>query len=72
MPDTIRPNSLDAFWMPFTPNRQFKSQPRLVVSAEGVAYRSADSPAVDQRRAIGSQRARARMPIDTVVAAGHG
>ena len=33
---------LDAFWMPFTPNRQFKSQPRLVVSAEGVAYRSAD------------------------------
>jgi beta-alanine--pyruvate transaminase len=33
---------LDAFWMPFTPNRQFKAQPRLVVSAEGVAYRSAD------------------------------
>jgi len=33
---------LDAFWMPFTPNRQFKTQPRMVVSAEGVAYRSAD------------------------------
>ncbi len=33
---------LDAFWMPFTPNRQFKAQPRLVVSAEGVSYRSAD------------------------------
>ncbi|MGD9834006.1 MAG: aminotransferase class III-fold pyridoxal phosphate-dependent enzyme [Piscinibacter sp.] len=28
--------------MPFTPNRQFKAQPRLVVSAEGVSYRTAD------------------------------
>jgi beta-alanine--pyruvate transaminase len=34
--------SLDAFWMPFTPNRQFKAEPKLVVSAEGVAYRTAD------------------------------
>jgi beta-alanine--pyruvate transaminase len=34
--------SLDAFWMPFTPNRQFKAAPKLVVSAEGVAYRTAD------------------------------
>jgi beta-alanine--pyruvate transaminase len=33
---------LDAFWMPFTPNRQFKSQPRLVASAQGVAYRTPD------------------------------
>lgn len=33
---------LDAFWMPFTPNRQFKALPRLVVSAEGVAYRTTD------------------------------
>ncbi len=30
----------DAFWMPFTPNRQFKSSPRLVASAQGVAYRT--------------------------------
>jgi beta-alanine--pyruvate transaminase len=30
----------DAFWMPFTPNRQFKAQPRLVASAQGVAYRT--------------------------------
>ncbi len=28
----------DAFWMPFTPNRQFKSSPRLVASAQGIAY----------------------------------
>jgi beta-alanine--pyruvate transaminase len=34
--------SLDAFWMPFTPNRQFKASPRLVVSAKGVSYRAAD------------------------------
>ena len=30
----------DAFWMPFTPNRRFKAQPRLVASAEGIAYRT--------------------------------
>ncbi len=34
--------ALDAFWMPFTPNRQFKSEPRLVVSAQGLSYRTAD------------------------------
>jgi beta-alanine--pyruvate transaminase len=33
---------LDAFWMPFTPNRQFKAEPRLVASAEGIAYRTPD------------------------------
>ncbi len=33
---------LDSFWMPFTPNRQFKSEPRLVASAEGIAYRTPD------------------------------
>ncbi len=30
----------DAFWMPYTPNRQFKAQPRLVASAVGIAYRT--------------------------------
>ena len=34
--------SLDAFWMPYTPNRQFKAAPRLVQSAQGLAYRTAD------------------------------
>ena len=39
---TRSPNNLDALWMPFTANRQFKAQPRLLVSAEGVrAGRSA-------------------------------
>lgn len=32
------PPALDAFWMPFTPNRQFKTQPRLVASAQGISY----------------------------------
>lgn len=34
--------ALDSFWMPFTPNRQFKSSPRMLVSAEGIVYRTAD------------------------------
>ena len=34
--------TLDAFWMPFTPNRQFKVAPRLVSGAEGIAYRTPD------------------------------
>jgi len=29
---------LDAHWMPFTGNRQFKAQPRMLVSAEGAYY----------------------------------
>jgi beta-alanine--pyruvate transaminase len=28
--------SLDEYWMPFTPNREFKSDPKLVVRAEGM------------------------------------
>ena len=36
------PDSLDAFWMPFTANRQFKSQPRLMVSANGMYYTTVD------------------------------
>jgi beta-alanine--pyruvate transaminase len=30
--------SLDEYWMPFTPNREFKAEPRMVVRAEGVHY----------------------------------
>jgi beta-alanine--pyruvate transaminase len=35
-------NYLEAFWMPFTANRQFKKAPRIFVGAEGMYYRSAD------------------------------
>ncbi|MFT6452159.1 MAG: beta-alanine--pyruvate transaminase [Halocynthiibacter sp.] len=36
------PNDLSAFWMPFTANRQFKKQPRMLVAAEGMHYTTAD------------------------------
>jgi beta-alanine--pyruvate transaminase len=36
------PSNLEAFWMPFTANRQFKVQPRLLVAAEGMYYTSDD------------------------------
>ncbi|MGG6295218.1 aspartate aminotransferase family protein [Leptolyngbya sp. AN02str] len=33
---------LDAFWMPFTANRQFKSNPRIFVSAKDMHYTTED------------------------------
>ena len=36
------PNDLEAFWMPFTANQQFKSNPRMLVSAENMHYKSQD------------------------------
>ncbi len=33
---------LAAFWMPFTANKAFKQNPRLLVSASGMHYKSAD------------------------------
>jgi beta-alanine--pyruvate transaminase len=35
-------NDLEAFWMPFTANRQYKRSPRLVVSAERMHFTTAD------------------------------
>jgi beta-alanine--pyruvate transaminase len=35
-------NSLDAFWMPFTANRQYKAAPRLLVAAQDMHYTSHD------------------------------
>ncbi|EIJ44570.1 omega-amino acid/pyruvate aminotransferase [Herbaspirillum sp. GW103] len=37
--DQTHPSSLSAYWMPFTANRNFKSAPRMLVSAEGMHYR---------------------------------
>lgn len=34
--------ALEAHWMPFTGNREFKQNPRMVVSAKGNYYQSAD------------------------------
>ena len=36
------PEQMDSFWMPFSANRQFKHQPRLLASAEGMYYQSTD------------------------------
>ena len=36
------PNNLEAFWMPFTANRQFKKAPRLLASASGMYYTTVD------------------------------
>ncbi len=38
----VRPNDLDAYWMPFTANRQFKSAPRILVGAKDMYYKTAD------------------------------
>ncbi|MCU6432374.1 aspartate aminotransferase family protein [Undibacterium sp. Jales W-56] len=37
-----RPENMHPFWMPFTANRDFKSTPRLLVSAQGMHYRDVD------------------------------
>ena len=37
-----RANDLESFWMPFTSNRAFKADPRMIVSAERMHFRSDD------------------------------
>ena len=34
--------NLDNYWLPFTPNKKFKAEPRLLVSAKGMYYKSDD------------------------------
>ena len=36
------PNDLNAFLMPFSANREFKINPRMVVAADGMFLKSAD------------------------------
>lgn len=36
------PNDLNAFWMPFTSNRQFKQNPRMFVSAKDMHYTTSE------------------------------
>ncbi|AJY45679.1 aspartate aminotransferase family protein [Martelella endophytica] len=38
----VAPNDLEAFWMPFTANRQFKKAPRLFVGAKDMRYTTND------------------------------
>jgi hypothetical protein len=32
------PNDLEAFWMPFTPNRSFEKHPRIIVRSKDMHY----------------------------------
>lgn len=40
--DHPKPNDLNAFWMPFTANRQFKKNPRMFVGAKDMHYTTSD------------------------------
>jgi beta-alanine--pyruvate transaminase len=43
-----RPNDLEAFWIPFTPNRAFKKAPRLITRAKDMYYYTVDGrPVID-------------------------
>ena len=41
-----KPESMSSFWMPFTNNRDYKTNPRLLVSAEGMYYKDVDGNSV--------------------------
>lgn len=45
-PTPPKTNNMDAFWMPFTANRQFKQAPRLLASAKGMYYKDIDGRSV--------------------------
>ena len=40
------PNDLEAFWMPFTPNRSFKRNPRMIARAKDMFYYTPEGRAV--------------------------
>lgn len=41
-----QPNDLNAFWMPFTSNRAFKKNPRIVARAKDMHYHTVDGRAI--------------------------
>ncbi|MGI4951524.1 MAG: aspartate aminotransferase family protein [Janthinobacterium lividum] len=43
MNEISRPNNLDAHWMPFTANRNYKQAPRLLARADGMFYYTDDN-----------------------------
>jgi beta-alanine--pyruvate transaminase len=43
---TRQTNDLDAYWLPFTPNRAFKRSPRLIARAKDMHYITTDGRAV--------------------------
>jgi beta-alanine--pyruvate transaminase len=45
-PLDMKPNELESYWMPFTPNRAFKKKPRLFSRADGMHYYKPDGKKV--------------------------
>src|ERR1700730_2573088 len=45
-PSSVIPNDLEAYWLPFTPNRAFKAAPRLIARAKDMHYYTPDGRAV--------------------------
>ena len=43
---TANSGKADAFWMPFTANRDFRNHPRVITGAQGHFYRTADGARV--------------------------
>ena len=43
---TVVPNDLEAYWLPFTPNRAFKASPRLIARAKDMYYYTPEGRAV--------------------------
>ena len=43
---TAVPNDLEAYWLPFTPNRAFKASPRLIARAKDMYYYTPEGRAV--------------------------
>src|ERR1700732_392442 len=43
---SVVPNDLEAYWLPFTPNRAFKASPRLIARAKDMHYYTPDGRAV--------------------------
>ncbi|MGF1651415.1 MAG: aspartate aminotransferase family protein [Hyphomicrobiaceae bacterium] len=41
-PYDAKPNELESYWLPFTPNRAFKRRPRLFSGAKGLYYHTPD------------------------------
>ncbi len=64
----LKPNDLEAFWMPFTANRSFKKRPRIVVRAKDMHYYTAEGRAVLDG-AAGMWCCNAGHNRDTIVAA---
>lgn len=42
MPSSLKPNDLDAYFMPYTPQRSFKKKPRMLVGGKGMYYYADD------------------------------